>query len=107
MDGGILGVRLERVERGDSGDSCLVRAWAAGEGCERPLCGIPRRDAISRASDGEEARAWLSVRAAASAEVGGLCFVAGFVEGGEIGWDDGDSTMVGCSTTDSCISGVT
>ncbi len=68
---------------------------------------MPRREAISRASDGEEARAWLSMRAAASAEVGDLCFVAGFVEaGGEVGLDGGDSSTVGCSTFDSGISGV-
>jgi len=47
------------------------------------------------------------MRAAASAEVGDLCFVAGFVEaGGEVGLDGGDSSTVGCSTFDSGISGV-
>jgi len=68
---------------------------------------MPRREAISRASDGEEARAWLSIRAAASAEVGDLCFVTGFVEaGGEVGSDGVVVTTVGCSTTDSAVSGM-
>lgn len=85
IDGGIFdpGLAVVRLLRWDSGDSCRARAWAAADGGLRSGCGMPRREAISLAREGEESRAELPNRAAARADVVGFALGVADVAVGE------------------------
>lgn len=101
IDGGIFapGATLGRLLRWDSGESCRARAWAAADGGLRPGCGMPRRDAMSLASEGEDSRAALPNLAAANADVVGFALGVADVVVGEAGFATLSADAKSCRDT--------